>query len=141
MLGVAAGCASDAPAVSLVETPPPLAEFLARYQNGRVCDTLRRDLDLAGTKHPCAPVFPRDLIARGYEAECNVRFRINPEGIATEAAGACQVFGAVSPEWDAFANAAFPRLAEMAVLHTAYGADPRRRPSATFAQRFVFALE
>lgn len=148
-LSAAAGCASKAPAVSQAEAPPPLAAFLARYEDGRLCEARQAHLTVPAadasaasvTARLCTPVFPEALIARGYEADCNVRFELGPDGAARLPSGACQVYGSATPDWDAFARDAFTRLAEMSVLQTVYSADPAREQSATFQRRFVFALE
>lgn len=147
---VLAACATQAPPdVPRTAAPPPIAAFLARYQDGRLCEMRQAHQVISGadanaaalTARLCTPVFPQELVARGYTADCTVRFQLGPEGVAKKPRGACQVLGAVSPDWDAFARDAFIRLAEMSVQQTIYSDDPNRQPSAGFQRRFVFALD
>lgn len=72
-----------------------------------------------------------------------VRFHVNENGRAATPAAECDVWSdaAQAPEWDAFARAAFTRLAEMSVEHSLYPAGPEADASKPYARRVSFRLQ
>lgn len=154
-IAAAASCAStgastEARAEQGALAPPPIQEFLARYENGRLCEASQEheiipvpqtDANTITTRL-CAPVFPDTLQSRGFEAACIVRFRIDAQGEAVSPAAECSVVsdGPLAGDWQAFAAAAFPRLAEMSVSQSRYASPPENPPKILYMRRIVFQL-
>lgn len=147
---VVAGCASTPPADGQrAASPPQIEEFVARYENGGLCKARQEHEVIAApqtdvssvTIELCSPVFPQELMARGYEADCLVRFQVAATGLALAPAGACDLLaGHSDKDWDAFALAAFTRLAEMSAAQSRYDGERIYAPSPTYLRRYSYRL-